>query len=132
MIWATAMPTVMLVDDTASARLLLARLLRRDGYTVVCAEDGPDALGQLDAGVRPDMILLDYMMPGVDGLDVLAEIKSHPETSRTPVVMFTAVADQRVQDRATELGASDYVVKAAVEWDDLRLRLRRLAGPTTA
>jgi len=117
----------MLVDDTDSARQLMARLLRRDGYAVVCAQAGPDALGQLDAGVRPDMILLDYMMPGVDGLDVLAAIRAQPEVAATPVVMFTAVGDAKVRERAAALGASGVVVKAAVEWDEFRATVRRLA-----
>ena len=116
-------PTVLVIDDDSAARTLMERLLAREGYAVVLAEDGEEGL-RLARARRPDVITLDVMMPGLDGWAVLAALKSDPEVAEIPVVMLTVVDDRHM---GLALGASEYLTKPV---DRLRLQavLRRWAG----
>ena len=80
--------TVMIVDDEPNHRLVLRKMLEREGYNVIEAEDGRDALANLEE-VRPDLILMDIMMPDMDGWEASRAIKEHKETKSIPVVIFT-------------------------------------------
>ncbi|HEX8914968.1 MAG TPA: response regulator [Humisphaera sp.] len=117
--------TILIVDDVADARDMLARLLRLDGHDARTAEDGPTALASVEAD-PPDLVLLDVTMPEMDGLEVLRRLRDrtggHP---RVPVVMFSAIPDPRLADEARRLGAVDYVVKGSVDACGLLDRLSR-------
>jgi signal transduction histidine kinase/CheY-like chemotaxis protein len=99
--------TVLVVDDDASARDLIARMLRREGYRVLTASGGEEAL-RLAREERPDAITLDILMPGVDGWGVLTALKSDPELAAIPVAMISLVREQGL---AFGLGATDYLTK---------------------
>ena len=105
------MSTVLVVDDEAGARGALIRLLQSQGYETVGACNGNDALRALEARV-PDLILLDVMMPELDGLELLEMLHAHPQWKALPVVMLTAVSDINCIRRAEQLGAKAYLVKA--------------------
>jgi DNA-binding response OmpR family regulator len=98
---------VLVVDDEPAVRDVLARYLERDGFDVDTAVDGEDAIARFDAA-RPDLVLLDLMLPRVDGFEVFRAIRSRSES---PVIMLTARGD--VTDRVVglEVGADDYVSK---------------------
>ncbi|MGB5248836.1 MAG: response regulator [Gammaproteobacteria bacterium] len=98
---------VLIIEDDPGARELLARTLKKDGYRVVEAADGEAGL-ELAAKLRPALITLDVMMPGVDGWAVLRRLKADPELADIPVVMVSMVADKGM---GTALGADDYLVK---------------------
>jgi PAS domain S-box-containing protein len=120
----TAMgPTVLVVDDDAAARTLMERLLARDGYAVLLAENGEEGL-RLARERRPDLITLDVMMPGLDGWSVLAALKSDPAVAEIPVVMLTVVDDRHM---GLALGAAEYLTKP-VDRQRLQTVLRRWAG----
>ncbi|MGU3422358.1 MHYT domain-containing protein [Methylobacterium sp. D54C] len=102
---------ILVIDDDAAQRELMTRFLRREGFRVRVAADGQTGL-DLTRRLRPRAILLDVMMPGVDGWSVLSQIKADPELCAIPVVMVTAV-DQR--NLAASLGAADYMLKP-VDW----------------
>ena len=121
---AAAPATVLVVDDVDDARDLLARLLRRAGYRAVTAADGEAALAAVDAE-DPDLVLLDLMMPGMDGLEVLRRLRADARRRDVTVVMFTAVADRRCVAEARQLGAADYVVKGTVGAADLFDRIAK-------
>src|SRR3990172_5902465 len=87
---APAQGRILVVDDEADVRSLLSRVLRDAGYSVDTADDGGEALARLEAN-RPDLVLLDLMMPGVDGWGVLAELRKTP--SPPPLLLVTASAD---------------------------------------
>ena len=117
---------VLVIDDDADQRALMTRFLHREGFRVQVATDGRRGLA-LAKRLRPRAILLDVMMPGIDGWSVLTELKSDPELSGTPVVMVTSV-DQR--SLAASLGAADYMIKP-VRWDrfrDVMDRFRTTSG----
>jgi signal transduction histidine kinase/DNA-binding response OmpR family regulator len=103
---------VLVIDDDPDQRALMTRVLHREKFRVEVAADGRSGLAQARR-MRPRAILLDVMMPGIDGWSVLTELKSDPELSTIPVVMVTAV-DQR--SLAASLGATDYMLKP-LDWD---------------
>jgi PAS domain S-box-containing protein len=118
---------VLVVDDDAATRELLARFLTREGFLVRTAPDGQTGL-QMARQMRPDAILLDVMMPRMDGWGVLSALKAEPELADTPVVMVTVVQERGL---AFSLGAADYLNKP-VEWSRLKRVLDRFrAQPIT-
>lgn len=98
---------VVVVDDEPMVREVVSRYLQRDGFTVATAADGAEAL-QLIRSARPDMVVLDLMLPHVNGLDVLQDVRRH---SDVPVILLTARGDEGDRVLGLELGADDYVTK---------------------
>ncbi|WP_101047357.1 response regulator [Macromonas nakdongensis] len=103
-------PTVMVVDDTPQNLALMTELLRTQ-YRVVVANNGERALKLLQSGQRPDLILLDIMMPGMDGYELLQRLKADPASARIPVIFLTAKAEIEDETRGLALGAVDYITK---------------------
>ncbi len=101
------MTKVLVVDDEPTVREVVAGYLRRDGHDVSEAADGTAALASVESD-PPDLIVLDMMLPGVNGLDVLRRVRT---TSDVPVIMLTARAEESDRVAGLELGADDYVVK---------------------
>ena len=104
------MPGILIIDDDADLREMIALLLSQSGDAVLEAADGVQGL-QLAAERRPDVILLDVMMPGLDGHEVLRQLKATPGTSDIPVIMLTAVSSMRHVLPLLGGGARDYIVK---------------------
>lgn len=102
--------TVLICDDEEVLRALVRATLDDGAYRVIEAEDGDQSL-ELAREVRPDLIVLDMMMPGRSGLDVLREVRSDPELAATPVVMLTARARVSDRDAALAAGADRYLAK---------------------
>src|SRR2546430_15077386 len=100
-------PTILLVDDEAAVRKLLASPLERDGYSVVQAADGEEALRQF-ADQPVDLVVLDIMLPRLDGLEVCKRLRA---TSTVPIIMLTARDDELDKVIGLELGADDYITK---------------------
>ena len=103
-------PTVLVVDDTP-ANLMLMNALLKDRYQVKVANSGEKALKIVAAGPLPDLILLDVMMPLMDGYAVCRELKANPATEQIPVIFLTALADQGAEEKGLKLGAVDYITK---------------------
>nr|HEC22587.1 response regulator [Chloroflexota bacterium] len=103
-------PSVVVVDDSDEASLILRRVLENEGFHVRLASNGRAAL-QMIFAEPPDLVLLDVMMPSMDGLEVLRTLRESPETAELPVIMVTALGD--IQDVVTglEMGANDYITK---------------------
>jgi len=102
--------TVMIVDDTPDNLALLSDTLSEAGYRVLVATDGLSALEQI-AYLTPDIILLDVMMPGIDGFETCNRLKSAPETAHIPVLFMTALSELDNLLRGFGEGAVDYIVK---------------------
>ena len=103
-------PCVLLVEDEPAQREILRYNLTAEGYDVTLAENGDDALILVDE-VMPDLILLDWMLPGVSGIEICRQIKSRKETRAIPVIMLSARSEEVDRVRGLETGADDYVVK---------------------
>ena len=104
------MPTVLIVDDAAENLFVLSELLK-PLYRVLAVNSGAGALRVAGSQPRPDLILLDVMMPGLDGFTVLSRLREQPGTQDIPVVMLTALADVGEEERGLRLGAADYITK---------------------
>jgi PAS domain S-box-containing protein len=115
---------ILVIDDDQDQLTLMSRFLHREGFNVQVAADGRTGL-QLARDLHPRAILLDVMMPGVDGWSVLSKIKSDPNLAGTPVVMVTSVDQRSV---AASLGAADYMLKP-VRWDSFRKVMERFRTP---
>ena len=100
-------PTILLVDDEDSVRKVLAFPLEKDGYTVVQAADGEEALREF-AAAEVDLVVLDIMLPRLDGLEVCRRLRA---TSTVPIIMLTARDDELDKVIGLELGADDYITK---------------------
>ena len=115
---------VLIVDDESSARLALVTLLRREGFEVSDASNGEEALA-LCASFRPDLILLDIVMPGMSGLEVCRRIKATPETRLTPVVLITGLTATEDRIKGINSGADDFLSKP-IDFNELLARTRSL------
>jgi len=105
-----AAPLVLVVDDDARNSRLLSRILEAEGYHTRSAPDGESALAQV-AAERPDMMLVDVMMPGLDGYEVCRRIKADPETRAIPALLVTALNDPSDKVRGLDAGADDFLTK---------------------
>jgi len=115
---------ILIVDDESSARFALELLLRREGFGVHEVHDGASALVECST-FRPDLILLDIMMPGMDGLEVCRRIKSTPETRLTPVVLITGLSATEDRIKGINAGADDFLSKP-IDFSELLARTRSL------
>ena len=103
-------PTILLVEDEPAQRAVLAYNLKSEGFEVIEAEDGEEALVMAQESV-PDLVLLDWMLPHVSGLEVCRRLKSGKATRALPVIMLSARSEELDKVRGLETGADDYMVK---------------------
>ena len=104
------MPKILIIEDTENNRVLLTRRLKPRGYDVVTAEDAERGLAMIPTE-RPDLILMDVGLPGMDGWAATRQLKSNPTTVAIPVIALTAHAMQGDREKATEAGCDDYETK---------------------
>ncbi|MSR06399.1 MAG: response regulator [Gemmatimonadetes bacterium] len=125
---------ILVVDDEPDITALVAYHLAKEGYRVATASNGAEAL-KAAGEAAPDLVILDLMLPGASGYDILQEIRRKPETRDIGVILLTARKDEVDRVRGLALGADDYVVKPFSP-KELVLRvgavLRRLAGPAVS
>ncbi|MGY1878652.1 EAL domain-containing response regulator [Pseudomonas reactans] len=118
------MATLLIVDDEPQVRKLLETLLHHEGYQTVSASSGEEAL-QVVAQQAPDLILLDIMMPGMDGYEVASQLKSDDVTAGIPIIMLSALSDPGARVSGLESGAEEFLSKP-IERIELSLRVRNL------
>lgn len=126
-------PTVLLVEDEPAQREVLAYNLEAEGFAVTQAGDGEEALMLIDEAA-PDIIILDWMMPNLSGIEVCRRLKMRPETRGIPIILLSARAEEVDRVRGLETGADDYVVKPYSVLELMaraRAQLRRVR-PSTA
>ena len=124
---AQSQPCVLVVEDEGAQREVLKYNLEAEGFEVVLAENGDEAM-LLVAEEQPDLIVLDWMLPNVSGIEVCRRVKADPQTRQIPIVMLSARSEEVDRVRGLETGADDYVVKpySVVElMARLRTQLRR-------
>ncbi|WP_373922499.1 response regulator [Pseudoduganella sp. SL102] len=102
--------TIMVVDDSLTVRKVTQRLLEREGYTVLLAKDGVDALEQI-AAHRPDLMLVDIEMPRMDGFDLTRHVRADPATHEIPIIMITSRSADKHRNLALQLGVNAYFGK---------------------
>ena len=119
-----ARPTVLVVEDEAPLLTLLRYNLERQGFRVDEAADGQEALLRV-AEARPDLVLLDWMLPSLSGIEVCRQLRRRPATRDLPIIMVTARTEDQDAVRALDLGADDYITKPFV-MEALMARIRAL------
>ncbi len=102
--------TILVVDDEQDLLDLIEYNLKKEGFQVIKSENGVDALEKA-RGKNPDLVLLDIMMPKMDGLDVCNKMRSDPELSHIPIIFLTARGDEKTEIEGLDSGADDYVTK---------------------
>lgn len=123
------MPTLLLIEDHAPLRRNIGDILTLEGHSVITAATGPDGL-RLAREQRPDLIICDIMLPGMDGLEILAALRADAATSATPFIFLTAKGEAPDIRTGMKLGADDYLPKPVSRTDLLdaiRTRLARAA-----
>jgi CheY-like chemotaxis protein len=125
-------PTLLLAEDSGYVIATLVDLLETQGYRVVVAKDGGEALNQARA-LRPDLILMDIQMPGLDGLEVTRRLRADPDVrlGSVPIIALTALVMPGDRERCLAAGATDYMSKP-VPLDQLLQRIRTHLGQTAA
>ncbi|MCA9756118.1 MAG: response regulator [Candidatus Eisenbacteria bacterium] len=117
-------PQILVVEDDSDLRKILRAILMREGYSVLTAGDGEEGLEVVEAH-HPDLILLDVMMPKMDGRELCRRLKANVRTSQIPIIMLTAMSETNDRIGGLDLGANDYVTKP-YEQRELLMRVRNL------
>jgi two-component system phosphate regulon response regulator PhoB len=117
-------PLVLIVEDEPALQTLLSYNLEADGYRTAEAGDGVEGLA-LVSKLKPDLVVLDWMLPGMPGIDVCREIRRRPQAKDTPVLMLTARAEEADKVRGLNVGADDYLTKP-FSLPELLARIRAL------
>lgn len=125
------MATILIVDDEPILRQLFQKVLEHDGHVVMTAENGREALAVLRERV-PDLILLDLLMPTMDGTTFLRLMRRHADWASVPVVIMSAVANEAHVRNVGALGVKDYLLKAGFSLPALRARIRKYVDPIGA
>lgn len=119
---------ILLVDDDPLIIRMYEAHFKREGFRVLTASNGEEALVQI-AKERPDIILLDVMMPKMNGVETLKKLKSDDHTSGIPVIMLTNLGDKEEDvEGAKKLGARDYLVKSEVQLKELSAKVKEILG----
>ena len=105
------MAKILIVEDDKFLRELITQKILKEGYQVIGAVNGEEGVAKTKE-VKPDLVLLDLILPGIDGFEVLRQIKEDPETSKVPVIILSNLGQKDDVERGVQLGASDYMVKA--------------------
>ncbi|CAO3405519.1 response regulator [Azospirillum largimobile] len=127
-------PHLLVVDDDREIRSLVAQFLTKHGFRVTGVRDGAEMMRTLD-GARVDLIVLDLMLPGEDGLSLCRRLRAAPQTAQTPVIMLTAMGEETDRIVGLEMGADDYLAKPFSPRELLaRIKavLRRVSAPPVA
>ncbi|MFA6410220.1 MAG: response regulator [Candidatus Buchananbacteria bacterium] len=115
---------ILLVEDDRDLLFLMNKKLTDEGFLVIKAETGQQALDILPKE-KPDLVLLDILLPDIDGLTVLNEIANHPEVKNTPVIILSNLADQGSLEQAAAVGEYEYLVKAKTDLSEVVDHIRK-------
>jgi two-component system phosphate regulon response regulator PhoB len=116
-------PVILVVEDEAAIVTLLEYNLEREGYEVAVATDGEEALLMVEER-KPDLILLDWMLPQISGIEVCRRLRNRAETRNVPIIMLTAKGEESDRIRGLDVGADDYITKPLSSMAELLARIR--------
>lgn len=116
---------ILIVEDDSFLQGLASTKLEKEGFTVSAASNGDEATKVLNSDM-PDMVLLDLILPGVDGFGILKGIRENPNTAKIPVIVFSNLSEDADVKHAKDLGATDYMVKSNFTLDELADRIKEI------
>jgi len=120
-------PLILVVEDDKFLRDLLVHKIEERGYRVEVAVDGEEGAKQIEA-LRPDLVLLDLILPGLDGFGVLGQIHDDPRLSQIPVIILSNLGQQEEIEKGLSLGAKDYMIKAHFTPQEVVDRIKKILG----
>jgi len=121
------MKKILFIEDESALQKTFGEILRQEGYEMISALDGETGLRLAKSG-KPDLILLDLILPKMPGFDVLKKLKEDNETKDIPVIVLTNLEDIKDVDRAIELGATTYLVKAKYSLEEIVEKIKNALG----
>lgn len=114
---------ILLVEDESFLANLLSDYIKEQGVSLEQASTGEECLAKASA-VKPDIILLDIILPGIDGYEVLKQLKANPELSKIPVIFLSNLGGKEEIERGMELGAADYLVKSSLVMEEIIKKIK--------
>jgi DNA-binding response OmpR family regulator len=118
---------ILIVEDDTFLQGLAATKLSKEGYTVATAGNSTEADKYL-ATMTPDFVLLDLVLPGIDGYGILKNLRANPKTANIPIIIFSNLAEDKDIMKAKELGATDFMIKSNFTLDELADKIKSLIG----
>ncbi len=122
------MAKILIVDDDITLRDMYGERLKAEGYEIDVAANGEEAIRKVQGGSKPDLILLDIMMPKVNGFATLDMLKSTPEYKNIPVILLTALIQDENKVRGLDSGAVDYIIKSETMPGDVIKKVKDVLG----
>jgi len=120
--------TILTIEDDFHLRELEVAKLKKEGFDVQAASGGEEFLKILESNKKNDLIILDLMLPDVNGFELLKTIKKDPTLAKTPVVVFSNLSEEKDINEAKKIGVSDFLVKSNFHLDDLIKKIREIVG----
>ena len=120
--------TILIVEDDAFLQGLEATRLKKEGYDILAASNSVETYALLDGKRQVDMILLDLMLPGVDGFSILERIRGETLYEKTPVIVFSNLSEEKDINHAKELGANEFFVKSNFTLDEISDKIKETIG----
>jgi len=118
---------ILIIEDDSFLRGLLNKKLSSSGFSISEATDGNEGVKKAREE-KPDLILLDLILPTIDGFEVLSKIKQDPITSSTPIIVLSNLGQKEDIDRCLKLGAADYMIKAQFTPEEIITKVKRIFG----
>ena len=119
---------ILIVEDDLFLQGLEATKLQKDGYEIMTAVNSDEVFKAIDGPNKPDMILLDLLLPGVDGFMILEKIRQNKDMLTVPVIVFSNLSEDKDVKRAQKLGISEFMVKSNFTLDELTKKIKDLIG----
>lgn len=122
------MAKILIVDDDITLRDMYGERLKAEGYEIDVATNGEEAIQKVQGGAKPDLILLDIMMPKVNGFATLDMLKNTPEYKNIPIILLTALIQDENKVRGLDSGAADYIIKSETMPGDVIKKVKDVLG----
>lgn len=119
---------ILIIEDDNFLQGLEAKKLSKEGYEILAASNSQEAFKVLEGGDKVDMILLDLLLPEVDGFTILQKIRENKNLASLPVIVFSNLSEEKDIDRAKKLGISEFMVKSNFTLDELTEKVRSIIG----
>lgn len=119
------MKKILIIEDDIFLQNLEANKLKKDNYEIITAGTGDEAIGKISKE-KVDLILLDLILPGIDGFDVLQKIKENEDSKKVPVIVFSNLSEEKDIKRAKEMGAIDFMIKSNFSLNELAEHINKI------
>lgn len=117
--------TIFVIEDEAALLHALEARLSIEGFNVITSSDGKEGIENINL-VKPDLVVLDILLPRMNGLEVLKNLKGNPETKSIPVIVISNISDESDIEKAKKLGAQDYLIKADYKLDEIVEKIKEI------